>query len=72
MYTGCSNGYMMAEGTSSSCGAGGSSGALFCSYHVLKTTLGATSERSWYWCDEAPLTGVTFYESEPSQPSECL
>jgi hypothetical protein len=70
MYTGCSNGYMMAAGTSSSCGAGGSSGALFCSYHVMQTNLAATSQMSWYWCDEAPLTGVTFYQKEPKQPGE--
>ena len=69
MYTGCSNGYMMADGTSSSCGAGGSSGALFCSYHVLRSRVSATVDKSWYWCDEAPLTGVTFIAREPSQPS---
>ncbi|KAF2686625.1 hypothetical protein K458DRAFT_200878 [Lentithecium fluviatile CBS 122367] len=70
MYTSCSNGYMMAEGTSSYCGAGGASGSLFCSNHILYTSLGQSAAKSWYWCDEAPLTGVTFYEQEPSQPTD--
>lgn len=71
MYTACSNGFMVASGgaVSTSCGAGGAATASFCSYHILKSSLGASSARTWYWCDQPPLTGSTFYEQEPAQPT---
>ncbi|CAO2650241.1 Nn.00g015330.m01.CDS01 [Neocucurbitaria sp. VM-36] len=73
MYTSCSNGYMMAAGTSSYCGISGATGGAstnYCSNHVLLPTLDAkTGGQSWYWCDEAPLTGHTFYAKEPPQPT---
>ncbi|KAF2639843.1 hypothetical protein P280DRAFT_550515 [Massarina eburnea CBS 473.64] len=68
MWTGCSNGYLVGPSASSSCGAGGAAGSLFCSNHVLYTSKGANKPYSWYWCDTAPLTGSTFYEQQPSQP----
>ncbi|KAJ4372890.1 hypothetical protein N0V83_003181 [Neocucurbitaria cava] len=73
MYTACSNGYMVAADTSSYCGISGATGGVssnYCSNHVLLPTLSAkTSSQSWYWCDSAPLTGLTFYTKEPAQPT---
>ncbi|OAL42959.1 hypothetical protein IQ07DRAFT_593478 [Pyrenochaeta sp. DS3sAY3a] len=74
MYTGCSNGYMVAaSGQSTYCGLAGATGGAttnYCSNHVILPTLGAsTGSLSWYWCDDAPLTGYTFYASEPAQPT---
>ncbi|KAF2706938.1 hypothetical protein K504DRAFT_459371 [Pleomassaria siparia CBS 279.74] len=67
-YTGCSDGYLVADSTSLYCGAGGASGSLFCSNHVLLPTKGdpASSAMSWYWCDEAPLTGITLFATLPA------
>ncbi|KAJ4296772.1 hypothetical protein N0V90_006820 [Kalmusia sp. IMI 367209] len=31
--------------------------------------MGATRTYTGYWCDSAPITGYTFYEQEPSQPT---
>jgi hypothetical protein len=69
MYTDCSQGYLVAASTSSFCGTGGSaSSAYYCSHHILKSSIDASIETSWFWCDQPPLIGVTFYEQQPNQP----
>ncbi|KAI8941432.1 hypothetical protein NX059_002654 [Plenodomus lindquistii] len=82
VYTGCSSGYLLAEGTSSYCGilgatptpdpsATSSSQPQYCSSHILVPSLSASHKdaKSWFWCDSAPLTGCTLYAQEPAEPT---
>ncbi|KAF2855939.1 hypothetical protein T440DRAFT_513039 [Plenodomus tracheiphilus IPT5] len=80
MFTGCSSGYMLSEETSSFCGSSGAfptpnpsavAQPQYCSSHILLPSLSAPQNqaKSWYWCDTPPLTGLTFYEEEPVEPT---
>ncbi|KAF2019148.1 hypothetical protein BU24DRAFT_489174 [Aaosphaeria arxii CBS 175.79] len=61
MFTACSNGYLVAPGTSSFCGNGGSD-TYTCGSHVLYPSLSASEKREWFWCDEQPFSGYTLFE----------
>ncbi|KAF2105874.1 hypothetical protein BDV96DRAFT_355187 [Lophiotrema nucula] len=65
MFTGCSNGYLVAQSTSSYCGKGAGDSSRICSRHLLYKSLGASDPLRWYWCDSSTLTGFTIYGQDP-------
>ncbi|KAF2735186.1 hypothetical protein EJ04DRAFT_576285 [Polyplosphaeria fusca] len=67
MYTGCSDGFLLAESTSSFCGRGVAPFSFSCGHHLLFQSLGARDPLSWYWCDSPPLTGISIYAKNPAE-----